>query len=237
MKLLVELRKRNALLFWFGLYNFTGAIVCLVLMFIDNTQILGINGWIKPFKFFASVGLMVWTMGWLMYYLDNQKKVILYSLLLTISMFFENALIFLQSARATTSHFNIGTVTDIIIFNLMGIFILVFTIAAVLIIIAFFRQKTFSIPKQYLWSIRLGLIFFLFFSIEGGFMLSISKHTVGAPDGGPGLPLANWSTQLLPLFGYYIAKNTRQVQWFAGVYFIFTMFLLITALKGISLFV
>lgn len=252
MKVLVELKKRNALLYWFGLYNFAVAILCLGLMFIDKTQILGINAWIKPFKFFASVGLMVWTMGWLMYYLDNQKKVTLYSLILAISMFVENALIFLQSARATTSHFNIGTATDGIIFSLMGIFIIVFTIVAVLIIIAFFRQKTFSISKPYLWSIRLGLILFLFFCIEGGFMLNLSKHTVGAPDGGPGLPLVNWSTQygdlriahfigihalqLLPLFGNYIAKNTRQVQWFAGGYFIFTMFLLISALKGISIF-
>lgn len=252
MKLLVELKKRNALLFWFGLYNFAGAILSLVLMFLDETRILGISAWIKPFKFFASVGLMAWTMGWLMYYLDNQKKVIVYSLVLAISMFIENALIFLQSARATTSHFNIGTATDGIIFGLMGIFIIVFTIVTILIIMAFFRQKAFPVSKHYLWSIRLGLILFLFFCIEGGFMLRLSKHTVGAPDGGPGLPLVNWSTQygdlriahfigihalqLLPLFGYYIAKNTRQVQWFAGVYFIFTMFLLISALKGISLF-
>ena len=252
MKLLVELKKRNALLFWFGLYNFAGTILSLVLMFLDETRILGISAWIKPFKFFASVGLMVWTMGWLMYYLDNQKKVIVYSLVLAISMFIENALIFLQSARATTSHFNIDTATDGIIFGLMGIFIIVFTIVTILIIMAFFRQKTFPVSKHYLWSIRLGLILFLFFCIEGGFMLRLSKHTVGAPDGGPGLPLVNWSTQygdlriahfigihalqLLPLFGYYIAKNTRQVQWFAGVYFIFTMFLLISALKGISLF-
>ena len=39
-------------------------------------------------------------------------------------MFFENGLIILQAFRATTSHFNIKTPVDILIFNFMGIFIL-----------------------------------------------------------------------------------------------------------------
>lgn len=63
----------------------------------------------------------------------------------------------------------------------MGMFIILFTITTVLVCISFFRQKQFPIPVAYVWGIRLGILFFLFFSLEGGMMLGILKHTVGDP--------------------------------------------------------
>jgi membrane-associated HD superfamily phosphohydrolase len=63
MNFLAELKKRNSLLYWFGLFNLIVAIVCLVLMQFETRQILGVNMWLKPFKFYASVGIMVLTMA------------------------------------------------------------------------------------------------------------------------------------------------------------------------------
>ncbi|MFT4155024.1 hypothetical protein [Parafilimonas sp.] len=76
-------------------------------------------------------------------------------------------------------------------------------------------------------------------------------HTVGAPDGGEGLPVINWSKrygdlriahfvgmhalQILPLFGFFIAKTRRSVQFFAAAYFLFTTLLFIQAAMGIPL--
>ena len=51
MNFFIELKRRNALLFWFGFFNFAVAIVCLVLMPLEETQILGVNRWLKPSKF------------------------------------------------------------------------------------------------------------------------------------------------------------------------------------------
>lgn len=82
-------------------------------------------------------------------------------------MFFENGLIILQAIRGATSHYNVNTVVDGMIFNFMGIFIVLFTITAVFICIAFFRQKQFPITEAYVWGIRLGILFFILFSLEG----------------------------------------------------------------------
>jgi len=252
MNFLFELKRRNAMLCWFGLFNIAVAVACLVLMSFEETQILGVNRWLKPFKFYASVGIMVLTMGWLLYYLDSAKKIKRYSWLIFISMFFENGLIITQAIRNTTSHFNTTSTINGIIFNLMGMFILLFTITVLLICISFFKQKQFSISQTYVWGIRLGILFFLFFSLEGGAMLGLLKHTVGGPDGGPGLPVINWSTQygdlriahfigihslqVLPLFGNYLSKTKKQTIIFSAVYFLIASSLFFQAMNGIPLF-
>jgi hypothetical protein len=252
MNFISQLKRRNPLLFWFGVFNIVAGLVCLLLIQMDDIEILAVSRWLKPMKFYFSVGLMIVTMGWLLHYLNDTKKIKRFSRGLVFSMFFENGLILLQAIRGTTSHFNIKTPFDVMIFNLMGIFILIFTVVCVRICISFFRQKEFTITPAYVMGIRLGLLLFLLFSVEGGAMLSIMKHTVGAPDGSAGIPVFNWSKQygdlriahfagihslqLLPLFGFYVAKNKTQTLGFAALYFIFTLLLFVLALRGVSMF-
>lgn len=246
-----ELKRRNTLLFWFGLFNLVMAVICLALMPFEETKILGVNRWLKPFKFYASVGIMVLTTAWLMHYLDDQKKVRIYSRIIAVTMFFENGIIFTQAARQNTSHFNTTTPLNNVMFSVMGILIIVFTIIMILICIAFFRQKQFSIPAAYLWGIRLGILFFIIFSLEGGMMIGLMKHTVGGVDGGAGLPVVNWShehgdlrvahflgihsLQFLPLFGYYISKTKTQTILFSTGYFLLCSALFLQAINGIPL--
>jgi hypothetical protein len=115
-----ELKHRNSLLYWFGWYNFAIAIGCIVVMQFDDMQILGINRWIKPMKFFLSVGIMVWTMGWILYYLQYKRAVKSCSWLIVISMFFENFIITLQSARGERSHFNVHVPLNAMFFSIMA---------------------------------------------------------------------------------------------------------------------
>jgi hypothetical protein len=252
MNILAELRRRNALLYWFGLFNLLVGIVCIILQFTDDIKVLGVNRWLKPTKFYFSVGLMAWTLNWLMYYLANTKKVKKYAWLIFVSMLFENGLILLQAIRSTTSHFNFTSKLNIIIFQLMGFWVLVFTVTVFFITVQFFKQKRFNINTTYVWGIRLGLVFFLLFSLEGGVMLGLLKHTIGAADGSEGLPVVNWSRQygdlriahffglhslqVLPLAGCYIAKTKNQLFLYGSLYFIFVLLLFIQAIKGIPLF-
>ncbi len=252
MSFLSRLRQRNQPLFWFGLFNIVTGVVCLILMQLDDRQVLNVSRWLKPMKFYFSVGIMILTMGWLLPYMDNARKIRRFTILLIITMFFENGLILLQAIRGTTSHFNNKNTTDSMIFTFMGIFIMVFIVTCIRICIAFFKQRSFSIPEPYIWGIRLGLLFFVIFSIEGGMMLSMMKHTVGGPDGSPGIPVLNWSKQygdlriahfagihalqLLPLLGFYVTKTKKQIVVVSLIYFAAVTALFIQALIGIPLF-
>ncbi len=166
-------------------------------------------------------------------------------------MIIEQVIITWQAANGRLSHFNITTPFYGSLFTIMGIAIATLTVWTGVIGYYFFRQKQFNVPMTYIWGIRLGIILFVIFSFEGGMMASHLSHTMGAPDGGPGLPVVNWSTQygdlrvahfigihslqMIPLFGYYIARSNRSVQLFAAGYFILTVFLLIQALQKIPL--
>jgi len=252
MNFFAELKRRNALMYWFGLFNLAVAIVCLVLMPFEETHLLGVNRWLKPFKFYASVGIVILSLGWLMFYLNDQKKVKIYSWIFFITMLFENGIILMQAVRKTTSHFNSTSALNGMLFSIMGMLIVVFTIFVIVVCISFFRQTQFPIPPAYVWGIRLGLLLFIIFSIEGGVMVGMLKHTVGGADGGAGLPLVNWSNeygdlriahfiglhslQVLPLFGYYIAKTKTQAILFSLGYFLVASALFLQAMKGIPLF-
>lgn len=252
MNFFTELKRRNALLYWFGLFNLAMAVLCLGLMPFESFQLLGVNRWLKPFKFYASVGIVILTLGWLMYYLDNHRKVRRYSWIIFLAMLFENAIIFMQAVRKTTSHFNYTSPVNGILFSIMGTLIAIFTVVVILICISFFRQKNFEIKPAYVWGIRLGFLFFIIFSLEGGLMVGLLSHTVGAPDGGPGLPIVNWSKshgdlrvahflglhslQVLPMFGYYLSRTKTQTIIFSGVYFVIIAAVFFQAMKGIPLF-
>ena len=250
---LSELKRRNAALYWFGWYNLAVAITCIILIQFDSQQILGVSRWLKPTKFFLSVWIMTWTMGWILNYLDYKKSIRTISLLIVICMFIENFIITLQSVRGVTSHFNVKTPINSILFSIMGIVIIIFTFTIIYAAFLFFRQKEFIIKPSYLWGIRFGLLFFIIFSLEAGFMLSRMSHTVGATDGSPGLPIVNWSKQfgdlriahffgmhslqLLPLVGYFILKSIRAISIFSILYFLLVTMMLVIALKGLPFLV
>ncbi len=161
-----------------------------------------------------------------------------------------------QAMRGTTSHLNIQKPLDGAIFTVMGIAILINTILVAMLLYRYFKRDI-DLPPAILWGMRLGLILFLFGSIQGGYMSAQTGHTVGAIDGGPGLPIANWSTiagdlrvahflglhslQAVPIFAVVLERlripgRTALTAGFAVAYFAVFMFLFAQALSGRSLF-
>jgi hypothetical protein len=252
MNFLAQLHKRNRLLYWFGWLNVIAAATCIVMIQASDTMVLGINAWIKPMKFYLSIWIFCWTMGWYMHHLERQRGVKAYSIMLVLVFIFEMVIITWQAANGRLSHFNISKPLYSLLFSLMGVAITILALWTAFIGFRFFRQKKFDAPMAYIWGIRLGIILFVIFSFEGGMMAAKLSHSVGGKDGSPGLPVVNWSKaygdlriahffgmhalQILPLLGFYVFKTRQQVIGFAALYFIAVMALFVQALRGIPLF-
>jgi hypothetical protein len=251
MNWLIELKKRNPILYWFGWLTLLGGLICASMTQISSTQVLGISAWIKPMKFFFSIWIFCWTMGWILFELHQPKPVYRYTIMVVIVMVIELLIITWQAANGRLSHFNVSTRFYGILFNIMGVAIVTLTIWTLFIGLRFFKLSPTTIGSGYLWGIRLSIIFFVIFSLEGGMMAARLSHTVGAADGSAGLPVMNWSKQygdlrvahffgihslqLLPLFGYYIIRSSRGMIILSGIYFIILTFLLVQALRGLPL--
>jgi hypothetical protein len=108
------------------------------------------------------------------------------------------------------------------------------------------------LPEAYLWGIRLGIVLFVIFSLEGFVMGSRMTHTIGGPDGGPGLPVLNWSyqygdpriahfigmhaLQVLPILAFYLLKDVKWTITAGLLYGALAVFTLVQALNGRPLF-
>lgn len=204
---------------------------------LDDAQVLGINRWIKPAKFAASIALYLATLAWYAPVLGDSKGKRRAFVLIAIGMVVEQVAITIQGARGTTSHYNIGTRLDAGLFQAMGIWIAINTVAAGYcgwLALRAFRGT----GETHALAVTLGFTVFLAGSAIGAVMIGHTGHTVGAPDGGPGLLFVNWSTvagdlrvshfvglhalQLLPVMA---AAAGRRALWGATV-----AWLLVTAL-------
>ena len=170
-------------------------VLALAGTLLDPRQVLGINVWIKPLKFDLSVIIFLITAAVLMRLLAPawQGRRAWIGVAIGVAMLVENTVIALQSARGIRSHMNYGTPLDAGLFAVMGIFILINTLAMIWLF-GLWCVGTAAIPPALLWAVRLGLLAFVAGSLEGVLMVRNGGHTVGARDGGPGLPLLNWST-------------------------------------------
>lgn len=222
---LAELRFRNSLLYRIGLLHLILAILLLIPLMIDHRQVMGINTWIKPLKFCISICFYTCTFGWILFDLPNSRKWIKgISWTIAISMVIEICVILYQAGRATQSHFNQSNLFDGVLFGIMGVMIVVNTMAIIITFILFLWKKP-NLDKAYLLSLRLAFVVFIIGNWVGGVMIKNNAHSVGVEDGGPGIPLVNWSTlggdlriahflglhaiQLIPLFSYFLLKKTN----------------------------
>lgn len=197
--------------------TWTGTVMLVVLgltavgMVIDPRTIGGAPAWLKPAKFAASTAIYSFTLAWLLGWLTDRPRLRRTASRLTAGVFvLEVGLISLQAARGVTSHFNGSTPFDRAIYTTMGTAIVVQSMAMLPVVWALFRQ-TFD-DRSIAWAVRLGLLISVVGAFAGGVMTRptseqlaaarhtgemaiVGAHTVGAPDGGKGLPITGWSSE------------------------------------------
>jgi len=122
----------------------------------------------------------------------------------------EVAIIDAQAWRGTTSHFNASTPLDRTLYFIMGGSILLQTLVSVGVVGALWRQRFTDRPLG--WALRCGMTLTVLGVLTGPLMTRpapaqledlrggarltvVGAHSVGGPDGGPGLPVTGWSRE------------------------------------------
>jgi hypothetical protein len=247
-------------------------VFCLAGLVVDPRIITGAPAWLKPAKFAISTLIASWSFA---FCLDSTsvwprtRRVV--DWVLTSGLAVEIALIDMQAARGTSSHFNFTTAFDGVVFGVMGVSIACIWIAMLALTVMLFRQPFGG--TAWGWSLRLGMVLALIGTGSGGLMAQPNRaqlaqahatgrlpiagaHTVGAPDGGPGLPVTDWSTrhgdlriahflgmhglQVLPLLAWWldrrgIAAQRRLIFAAAASYLALFALVLWQALRGQSI--
>ena len=194
-----------------GLFMLVVAGASALGMLVDSRLITNAPAWLKPFKFAVSFAIYSLTLAWIFQWLSEWPRVRRLVGWTTAFVFvLEVAIIDAQAWRGSTSHFNVSTPLDTVLFALMGTAILLQTLVSVAVAVALWRQR---FTDQALgWALRLGMTLTIVGVLTGGLMTRPTEaqladaragarmtiagaHTVGGPDGSPGLPVTGWSRE------------------------------------------
>ena len=242
-------------------------------MALDPRTVLGAPAWLKPAKFAISTAIYCLSLAWVFTHLPDWPRTRrIVGRMTVLVMWTEVAIVSLQAWRGTTSHFNVGTTLDATLFAIMGVAIFSQTASTFAVAAALWRQR--FEDRAMGWALRAGMTLTILGALVGGLMTAkptaaqiedarvtgrlttVGAHTVGGPDGGPGLPGLGWSTvkgdlrvphffglhaiQALPLFAFLIGRGPRRggasvVVAAAVAYALLFAFLLEQALRGVPL--
>ena len=177
-------------------------LVALVGIVADPRVLTGVPIWLKPFKFAVSLALYGGTIAWMLSLLPRRSRIADGAAAVVVAtLAAEMVVIVLQVIRGQTSHYNETTPLNAALWQVMGTSILVLFAAHVVIAIVVLRRPLADRAATY--AIRLGLGLSLLGMLAAVPMVMprttsagevAGAHSVGVPDGGPGLPLVGWST-------------------------------------------
>jgi hypothetical protein len=194
-----------------GVLMSVAAVASLVGVFLDPRVITGAPAWLKPLKFAVSTAVYSFTLAWVFTYLTDWPRVRRVVGWTTAIVFvLEVVIIDAQAWRGTTSHFNAATGLDRALYAVMGAAIVSQTLLSSAVVVALWRQR--FAARSMGWALRFGMALTIVGALTGGLMTRptqtqlagvrasgqltmVGGHTVGGPDGGPGMPMTGWSRE------------------------------------------
>ncbi|WP_438423657.1 hypothetical protein [Aquimarina macrocephali] len=207
-KILSTVKEESPILYWVVMTHIILAVGCMIGWFIDERTLMGVNVWIKPLKFSISVGIYIFTVGYLMtLYPYSKRKKNCINNIVTWTLLIEVFLIIYQASRGVQSHYNVSSQFDALLFAAMGILTVINVLIMVLFIFDTIRLKL-KTSKSIQWAILLGWLIVVFGSWIGGQMISEMSHNVGVSGD---LRVAHFfglhSIQIIPLFALWISNK------------------------------
>jgi len=184
-----EIFVRQGSLALYGIVTLLLALLTVLLQAVDPRVLeSGVNVWVKPAKFFSSVGIFSLTAAWFFGYVRPERR---RSPLMraTVAMLiaagtFELAWISWQAANGLESHFNVDTPFFAAMYALMGIFAALLVGTTLPLAWEIGRRPAEHLRSDFVAAVVIGLLLtFLLGGILGGYMSSQAGHSVGAEGG------------------------------------------------------
>jgi hypothetical protein len=195
--------------------------ISLAARILDDSEANGVSVWDKPIKFSLSFLAFGPMLLWLFSRVTSTRKIRIGVGILGWSMVVEGSLIFLQSVRGVASHFNNGTSFDALVYRGMAVGVGIFALAGILVGFFMARKKLGTDAIGLATKIAVPMMTFgavLGFSmttpkpgqVEAGSKV-VGAHSVNGVDGGPGLALLGWSTEIGDLrVAHFIGLHSLQ---------------------------
>jgi len=182
------------------------SVVATVGLLVDPRELVGAPIWAKALKFGLSILIYAVTWAWLIGQLQRFRRTAWWAgTVIAVTLIVELAIITLQIVRGHRSHFNNTNVFDETLWSIMGTLIVVLWLATLVAAVVLWftpgrdAARTLAVRAGSVLSlIGLGLGFLMTVPNEAQITSDsdiIGAHTVGAADGGPGLPILGWSTE------------------------------------------
>ncbi|HEY0622256.1 hypothetical protein [Sphingomonas sp.] len=232
-RLLAEFGRRHRLLTRYGLVTLALGAVATVLQLVDpRTLASGVGIWVKPAKFFVSVGVFALTAAWFMGYVRPERRNSLLmrgtAAALIASGSFELVYIVFQAAQGLESHFNTGTPFHATMYALMGLGAVILTATTLPLAWEIARRPAPGLQRSFVAAVAIGLVLtFVLGGWMGGYMSSQTGHAVGQVGGS--VPLFGWNRlggdlrvahffgihaeQAIPLLAAAVAGASARIRW------------------------
>ncbi|MDQ4087904.1 MAG: hypothetical protein M3177_07855 [Pseudomonadota bacterium] len=254
---LTELFDRQRTLAAYGLALLALAVLTLVAQSVDaRTLESGVNIWVKPTKFFVSVGVFALTTAWFFGYVrpDRRRSRPMRAVvaLTLIAGTFELAWISWQAAQALESHFNMTTIFHAVMYALMGVFSVLLIGTTLPLAWEIARRPAAGLRSEFVAAVAIGLVLtFVLGTAAGAYMSAQAGHAVGAQGGhvpffgwnrsGGDLRIAHFlgvhAEQAIPLLAFTVAGLSTRARWAAlaggtALYVTLTLGLFAQAIAG-----
>lgn len=191
-----SLFERQRTLTYYGLVLLLLALVTAGAQLFDTRLLNGANVWVKPTKFFVSVGVFALTAAWFFGYVRPERRrsrpMRAIVALIVLAGTFELAWISWQASQGLASHFNNSTPFYAIMYGFMGLFAVILVGTTLPLAWEIARRPARGLQPPFVAAVVIGLLLtFILGGGLGGYMSSQPGHAVGAE--GSRLPLFGWN--------------------------------------------